>query len=871
MRLFTWHDTETELKKRRGEWPENWRKVEAYSDELVIEIQSCNNNEKNNERFLTAVFGKAYENGCIDVSFTGRQLDVIYEESDDEQTAAYNAPLFKAAFEDTFSAETLSSLPGVPIIAAHSYKGGVGRTLSLISLAKEISSKYNGKKRLLLIDADVEAPGLTWMLNQQRDSVSISYQDLLSVLYFEKINNRIIDNIVKEIEKSTITIETEQLEVEQYFLPVYREKQQILYNLSTPERIVETQNNKFIITEMLSKIGKALGVDLILIDLRAGITEYSAPFLFDPRVQKLFISSTSLQSVLGTRQILEEIDRKTAGGLLDSKIFLTMIPAEMDEDTISKAEDSLAFVIEKEMDDESIATLRQEYLIRVPFDSSFVSLGSFSDICQILNGKNLSRIMKKFAEDIFAKSESKEGKQYTPQEINETLNRLHDIAVKEITAEGNSSSNMLTTSSIREIVKDYKKEVPQLVVIGAKGSGKTYIYKQLAIEKTWENFVRTVDPSERTNAKDVLLLPLIWSVNYQNLKGAIQECIRHTDSALQNTEISLNAITQNYEKLAAETEKEHTLTEWTDIWESLMLEALGSSYSDLAQIDDYLQQINKKIVFLVDGLEDLFMELQFQKNNNWKIAVRTLCQNVMNGLRTLRYGNIGIIIFVRKDMVEDAIEINYEQFRNQYFKYELKWTPTEALRLALWIASLANPVFKRDIDILKSSREVLEERLELLWGKKLGRNDSREAISARWIIAALSDFTGQLQARDIVRFLRFSAHSLPENKLTYRDRYIMPSEIRRAIPKCSEAKLSEISTEMKAVYQILLKLKQMTDELPLTLDKISLTGEEIAKLESQGYLTRADEKYYLPEIIRSALGFKFKKGARPKVLSLLSK
>ena len=59
-------------------------------------------------------------------------------------------------------------------------------------------------------------------------------------------------------------------------------------------------------------------------------------------------------------------------------------------------------------------------------------------------------------------------------------------------------------------------------------------------------------------------------------------------------------------------------------------------------------------------------------------------------------------------------------------------------------------------------------------------------------------------------------------------------------------------------------------ELPLTLDKLSLT-EEIARLENQGYFIMSDKKYYFPEIIRFALEFRYTKGARPKVLSLLSK
>lgn len=874
MRLFTWNDVEIELKKRNAQWPASWKSIDVYSDEVIIFIDPLCNNIEENETYLKSVFEKYFDGECIRIEFTGEIMNIVYEEADEDDVIfRQSAPLFKDPYSIGKPQEKISPLPGVPIIAAHSYKGGVGRTLSLISLAKEISEKYEDKKKILIVDADVEAPGLTWMLSKRDATAPISYLDILSVLYYEKLNDRILQNITDCIKRSTFVVETERLEVEQYFLPVYREKTQIMTCLSTPEKIIEAQSNKYIITETFSKIGQMLGADLVLVDLRAGTTEYSAPFLFDPRVQKIFISSTSLQSVKGTRQILDEVDQKVPGGLLDSRILLTMIPLEMEENTISSIEDVLADTIEKEMDMEEELRLREEYLIRVSFDNSFASLGTFSEICRILRGKDLSRVMSEIAEGLFEKDDVLEAEKLSVQEINDTLGRLNDIATQEITAEGSSSSNMLSTTSIREIVRDYKTIVPQLVVIGAKGSGKTYIYKQLIAKKTWGDFVKKVEPEGKNVDENVFILPLISSVNSQNIHEAMQNCIKLVNDALPDIKMDLNAVNTNYNNVAAAAEQKHLLSEWTVIWEKLITKMLSDKFGELKDIDAYLYEQDKKIVFLVDGLEDLFMDTQAQKIESWKFAIRALCQNVVNDLRNLPYGNIGIVVFARKDMVEDAIEINYEQFRNQYSKYELKWTPTEALRLALWIAAQANSVFGDNIDILKSSREVLEGQLELLWGKKLGRKDSREAISARWIIAALSDFTGQLQARDIVRFLKFASHTLPESKLTYRDRFIMPSEIRRAIPDCSTEKYNEIKVEMKTIYSILKKFEKMEGdkELPLTLDKISLTGEEIARLESQGYLIMADKKYYLPEIIRFALGFKYKKGARPKVLSLLSK
>lgn len=577
-------------------------------------------------------------------------------------------------------------------------------------------------------------------------------------------------------------------------------------------------------------------------------------------------------------KIKKGIDHRcVTDGHLNSKLLLTMIPREMEEDTIGSLEDELAESLEQDLDSENMNVLREDYLYRVPFDSVFASLGNFQEICSLLKGRMLSDVMAKIADDMLktgADSDSTGEKCFSLDHVKQTISRLHEITTTEITAEGNASSNMLATTSIREIVREFKDTVPQLVVLGAKGSGKTYIYKQLLSKKTWEYFVCGVETSEEGDRERTLILPLVCSPNTKKLHAMVQECIKNCNNSFQEMHISLDQVDRNYNTLAAYAENERSLTEWMEMWQRLMLEMLGSEYSDFTGLDQYLEKRGKRILFIVDGLEDLFMDLQVQKQNTWRFAVRALCQNIVNSLRNLQFGNIGIAIFARKDMAEEAIEINFDQFQNQYHKYELKWTPSEALRLALWIAKQADPALGDDIDILKASREALEERLEQLWGKKLGRYDSKEANSARWIIAALSDFSNQLQARDIVRFLQYATSSFPESRPPYEDRYIMPKQIREAIPHCSREKYKEIRDEMKAIYRILKKFEDLREEekvLPLTLDKISLTGDEIAKLENQGYFKMADKKYYFPEIIRFALGFKYIKGARPRVLSLLAR
>lgn len=59
--------------------------------------------------------------------------------------------------------------------------------------------------------------------------------------------------------------------------------------------------------------------------------------------------------------------------------------------------------------------------------------------------------------------------------------------------------------------------------------------------------------------------------------------------------------------------------------------------------------------------------------------------------------------------------------------------------------------------------------------------------------------------------------------------------------------------------------------LPFAADTFNLTQAEEKIMKQEGYLKIDNDRYYLPEIIRHALKFKYEKGARPKVLSLLLK
>ena len=53
------------------------------------------------------------------------------------------------------------------------------------------------------------------------------------------------------------------------------------------------------------------------------------------------------------------------------------------------------------------------------------------------------------------------------------------------------------------------------------------------------------------------------------------------------------------------------------------------------------------------------------------------------------------------DMAQNAITVNYEQFRQSFAYAELKWSSAEALKLAVWLVSHANSDFYREVFRLK--------------------------------------------------------------------------------------------------------------------------------------------------------------------------
>ncbi len=875
MMLYTWKDIERELLLNKSKWQGVISDSEIYTDEVIIRIKK-GQTETSAKKILLQIFGKKYDDKKIFLDLPGECLDVSFEIDEDEKNDSVATPLFRnVLYQKTayYSELIEKELPGVPVLAFHSYKGGVGRTLSLLAFIKAWSELNNleNTQKLLIVDADIEAPGITWLTMKQEEA-SFSFLDLLEVTQEKDNVNEIIELIADKVLESIVKIETERGRVEHIVLPTYRYVEQLLDMYASPESLAISYNKKYILAEVLSKLGEKVNAGLVLIDLRAGLSEFSAPLLFDPRVKKYLVTSTSYQSVKGTGILLHQLSK----GLPlneNSKIpevLLTMVQNGMNTDEIISELIAVYHPNIVEGDD----SIMDDIVTELPFASELVHLETLPKIMSNLSGRDFYKNISEIVKNSYMVSGETKGDNLKVSR-NKVINNIHEFAANQITAEGNGTFEVLMTESIQNLIRKYKNSIPNTVIMGAKGSGKTFLYREILRDQYWEKFVERMSKNDPvlkglSGGKCILAVPLLASGNAGGFPDVIKNAITGYNQCGTKGKISNSVYVDSKDMLLTYVREYHDILEWKEIWKKVILNAFDTIYPSLVELEEELQYKHIKLVFLLDGLEEIFEHTISSENE--KNAIRALCRDLLDEVK-IAYQNMGLMIFLRKDMARDSLTINYEQFYSLYRAVELQWSNTEALRLAAWLTSQAVPDFyQENIPIEMAPGEVIEQTLNRLWGVKLGKPTSNEAYSSRWILAALSDFNGQLQARDIIRFLEKATEHV--GKAVYEDRYLMPIEIRKAVSDCSNDKIGEIRDEIKALGPIFDKLEHASEEkkvLPFSTDTFSLSQAEEKIMKQEGYLKIDNDRYYLPEIIRHALKFKYEKGARPKVLSLLLK
>jgi hypothetical protein len=239
------------------------------------------------------------------------------------------------------------------------------------------------------------------------------------------------------------------------------------------------------------------------------------------------------------------------------------------------------------------------------------------------------------------------------------------------------------------------------------------------------------------------------------------------------------------------------------------------------------------------------------------------------------------MIFVRADYVQATIRQNLGQLLQRFQPFRVPLQTESFLRLAFMLSCQAG-INSDDPKSAESLRiEQLKDKLETLWGKKLGGEKSKEAHSARWVYAALCDLKGNVQARDLVRFLKFAAElEAVRTGSTWPDRTLAPESMRKAIPLCSQEKVTEATQEVAPLRKWIARMQDNGISglrVPFSLKEAQLDATLLSALQEIGVIYEdldgdlGEERLFLPEIYRYGLRFETSVAGRPRTQALLKK
>lgn len=196
------------------------------------------------------------------------------------------------------------------IVTFYSYKGGVGRTQLLVNLASYLC--YNKNKKVLLLEWDLEAPGLHYYFDKKNSSME--KEGLIELLqkYVEMMQEKGLRSTKElpyfnnhNIEKLRISANGQGC-IDLIPCAKYNEPYNQKINNFDWVRFVENLDGKVYIETLKEEI-KKLGYDFVFVDSRTGITDYSGLCnIILPDMNVIVVAPTE-QNFEGSKRIAESI------------------------------------------------------------------------------------------------------------------------------------------------------------------------------------------------------------------------------------------------------------------------------------------------------------------------------------------------------------------------------------------------------------------------------------------------------------------------------------------------------------------------------------------------------------------------------------
>lgn len=774
------------------------------------------------------------------------------------------------------------------VVAFHSVKGGVGRTTAAMAFAQNMISIPDATETVLFVDADFEAPGASYLYRTRKPEVNISLEDLMAIAHADASADL----------SSTIDFVAAQMLDQRignvFVLPVKRLLDDLTGFTIRPEHLVNARRNQpYLIVDLIRKLAEKLNCKLAVVDLRAGLVDIAIQFLTDPTVERVFVSTASGQSINALKGMLHtigQVEKQAGEAGRQPFVLINQIPRLQYDDPVfrGKLQAQLETQAEKSFFAPQISDDQDESTVTPARESSLVFGFHFHSSDLVVSADDWETYVTDLKKTGFSTSLMSEmeswvfGRRIMTPNIpiraelriaaggrENACTMLASFANEfEFAETAKSVQRPLITPPLQRLLGDFVQHPPIAVMEGTKGTGKTLTFRYLLEHKTWAKAVAAMGGTQ-IPAFEGLLLPVLGSINSsENMQNLVVEGRAQVASKLGISSPGLFSATTT--RIREGISSNWDITRWTDFWLASIAQATGFDSWEI-----FVEAVRTsgvvRPVAMFEGLEEVFTNPYTEEVQ--ADALRALLREIPIRLREEAGRPVGVLIFVRSDMVEAVIEQNVQQFRASYRSYALTWLDIDIQELAVWLVGNSGAIPDLWSSDWRLRSELQREAdLQQIWGMKLGSDSSREARSTEWVLAVLTDLTGRLTARDLVRFMHTAALSAREHVVN--DRLLSPNSMRKAVEYTSKQKVDEYPKEVRELLPIFDKLKSL-QSLTTPFDRAEaaangIEAKELDILEKYGVAYAEDGSFEVPELFRIGLNMK-RKGARPNIISLTRK
>lgn len=593
-----------------------------------------------------------------------------------------------------------------PVVTFYSYKGGVGRSTSLASCASYLA--INHKKKIVILDCDFEAPGFTNFY--LKDPCSPIYSNGL-VEYFmdENIEDKSLNNYCWEVSKfysgegEIYVFPAGNLDDEECVGSIFHTNLEHYLNGLTrldffsPDKLV----SQFEL--LLKQIKNQIAPDAIFIDSRTGFNDIFGISAF--RLSDLVVGffGNSSQTIPGLHFFMNSLKNESSPRIM---MVNSIVPAQGKRskfESFCEKVDAYLNHMSSDLDNDNDS---KEFVLDkycITYNEVLAALGTpdedFRDFVDMINERNFPEYNTLFEsinntlEDSINITQETYKLNVCDMPICRELNEQEKNVNSKIPDTEKGRLKKIILSNLKdkmpqlyaENIKDYNEELEtgryffrtcmedlfnpdKILVLGNKGTGKSYIYRSLREKKIVSALQKRANKTS-LNCKFIHIIDdnkRIDTVKFDSIEGTNDFFFERFWIVYIWNAIMLDSPYGYKSSL-------EVIPIIDDVATALRFKETISSdekmieiESDLNKLNVHLREQNSKIIIIFDELDGIV------KPHMWSERISPL----INLCRRMKYDSISPKLFLRSDLYEKISNLNNKnELSNRTISIE--WNPEE--------------------------------------------------------------------------------------------------------------------------------------------------------------------------------------------------